>query len=292
MACNKPMKRRTPDGRFYEVPCGYCNGCRLSRVSAWAKRFDVEQYWASIHGYESSFVLLTYDDTHCDGSVHLDHIQKFLKLLRYHFWSKNSKVFDDWKYAVASEYAPDTFRPHYHAVFTGIPNIFSPLIQECWPYGFTYTRPMLPGSARYTFKYIEKCRVPNDEKDYWKSVGVNQPFYVKSKGVAFDYFLANIESISNGLCYSSHPPISVPRSFLDKYGLSTARPNYALRHSQLQQAKSQNISYDEWLLRNRVSKEESSKHRARLRGDLPWSTDVGLKSLSSEDLNKFMEDFK
>lgn len=69
--------------RPVSLPCGQCVGCRLERSRQWAIRCMHE---ASLYE-DNCFITLTYSDEHlpADGSLQLDHFQKFMKRLRKRF---------------------------------------------------------------------------------------------------------------------------------------------------------------------------------------------------------------
>lgn len=69
---------RRPDGtpvKVIHIPCGQCIGCRLDRSRDWAIRCVCE---ADMYR-KNCFVTLTYDEEHCDVSLHKAHLQKFFR---------------------------------------------------------------------------------------------------------------------------------------------------------------------------------------------------------------------
>lgn len=86
-------------------------GCRLSRSCEWAARLLHEKRFHT----ETSFITLTYDKEHLpkDGSLQLDHFQKFMKKLRKELHPKKIRFFH------AGEYGEKKGRPHYHAIIFG-----------------------------------------------------------------------------------------------------------------------------------------------------------------------------
>lgn len=132
--------------KYYEVPCGKCEICRVERSKEWATKAWCEgEMWNN-----SCFITLTYDNEHLpdDRKLRRSDIQKFWKDLRYHLY-KNTKhksdidltyereqlkeqytnpeiQFNDEikgkkrnkypiRYLNCGEYGPKTKRPHYHA---------------------------------------------------------------------------------------------------------------------------------------------------------------------------------
>lgn len=60
MVCDWPIRVKSKDGSFYNVPCGTCPPCRKGRVDDWVFRLQYEER-RSISAY---FVTLTYDNAH------------------------------------------------------------------------------------------------------------------------------------------------------------------------------------------------------------------------------------
>lgn len=101
---------------FIEVPCNNCLECKQEHASNWSDRcvYEAMQYE---HNY---FITLTYDDLHypLDGCLHQDHMQNFLKRLRFLFKKKyhQNKI----RYYYAGEYGGETYRAHYHIILFNI----------------------------------------------------------------------------------------------------------------------------------------------------------------------------
>ena len=102
----------TVDSKKIKLPCGRCIGCRLERSRQWAVRLVHEKRFHS----RSSFITLTYAPEHMprDGSLNLEHFQKFLKRLRK--WRGDPKSI---RFFHAGEYGEKRGRPHYHAIIFG-----------------------------------------------------------------------------------------------------------------------------------------------------------------------------
>ncbi|UPW41284.1 replication initiator protein [Sigmofec virus UA08Rod_4411] len=118
---------------FIIVPCGKCRVCSYSKLNDVSARCALETYTSKSH---PMFVTLTYDDDNLpsDGSVSLDDIQKFLKLLRINLNRflatpyvdengctryRDAKI--NLRYLYCSEYTPKKHRPHYHLLIWNIP---------------------------------------------------------------------------------------------------------------------------------------------------------------------------
>lgn len=132
MPCYRPLKgHRLPHGTVkvgdvaidvqaacedFELGCGRCVGCRLTRASSWAVRCTHEAELFQ----RNSFVTLTYNDEHLpeNGSLRYEDVQKFWKRFR-----KSERGFEAGpsgkypvRYFVAGEYGEKSWRAHYHAL--------------------------------------------------------------------------------------------------------------------------------------------------------------------------------
>lgn len=136
------------DGQW--IPCGKCLNCKANRVSGWSFRLHKEWERSS----SAHFVTLTYDEATVPyygeyQSLHKIDVQNFLKRLR----KLNPQKL---KYYAASEYGPDTYRPHYHIVlFNAIPET----IEKAWTQGFSTTTKVTSARIGYTLGYLAKPRI-------------------------------------------------------------------------------------------------------------------------------------
>lgn len=98
-------------GRYLQLPCGQCVGCRLERSRQWAVRCMHE---ASMHEH-SCFVTLTFDQEHLPTNGSLDYrpFQLFMKRVRK---SSGCRV----RFFMAGEYGDMNWRPHFHALLFGV----------------------------------------------------------------------------------------------------------------------------------------------------------------------------
>ena len=73
-------KRDGYEDKPQSIACGQCQGCRLERSRQWAVRCLHE---SKLHA-DNCFLTLTYSEEHLprDGSLHIKHVQDFLKRLR------------------------------------------------------------------------------------------------------------------------------------------------------------------------------------------------------------------
>lgn len=159
------------------VPCGQCIGCRLERSRQWAIRCMHE---ASLHE-DNCFITLTYNNEHlpADGSLNLDHFQRFMKRLR--------KKFGKVRFFHCGEYGELNSRPHYHAcifgfdfpdreLFSSRDNIKlyrSKSLEQLWPYGFATIGDVTFESAAYVARYIMKKVNGERAEDHYKSVDLD-----------------------------------------------------------------------------------------------------------------------
>lgn len=174
MACTRPLKAyRGPGGKicfnvrkgFYdqplELPCARCMACRIAKSREWAIRCVHESQM-----YEKNcFLTLTYSDKFLpkDLSLDVEHWQKFAKRLR--------RRLGPFRFFHCGEYGEKNMRPHYHALLFG--QDFSedryafqekegrtywrsPLLEECWKYGFSTIGTVTFQSASYVARYCQK----------------------------------------------------------------------------------------------------------------------------------------
>lgn len=129
MSCFRPLAAyRTPDGevrlgtdyrgdgRWLELPCGKCIGCRLDRARSWKIRICHEAQL-----YDSNLVVtLTYSDAFLPASLSLEYpdFQGFMKRLRRRVCgvSLGPDGGRPVRFFVAGEYGGVTGRPHFHAI--------------------------------------------------------------------------------------------------------------------------------------------------------------------------------
>ncbi|AZL83025.1 replication initiator protein [Apis mellifera associated microvirus 54] len=136
-------------------PCGQCLTCRINRRRLWTHRIILE---ALKHEF-SCFVTLTYNDENYpkDGSLVPKHLQNYLKRLREAI--KPHKI----RFYAVGEYGDISGRAHYHLALFGMPESSRDLIQQHWPYGFTYTGGLSIESAQYIAGYVTKKMTKKDD---------------------------------------------------------------------------------------------------------------------------------
>lgn len=177
--CLTPILIKNPNRHFQTdflyiyVPCGKCAECISTKMSDWVIRLKEE---LKDKPY-SFFITLTYDE----ASIPLNEvtnlpcpkkrdIQNFMRFIRRKGYSI--------KYFFASEYGPQTRRPHYHGIlfFDTYVNDIYKLITKCWTKGFVYIGNANAKTISYVVKYILK--------DY---AGHTDNFYLMSKGIGKGY---------------------------------------------------------------------------------------------------------
>lgn len=146
-------------GRWFEVPCAKCVGCKLEKARAWSLRIMHESL-----GYDSN-LCLTLDYRPEDlRSPSLDYsdFQGFMKRLR-------RRAGGGVRFFVAGEYGERFGRPHFHAIlFNGsFPDLSamhngrfrSRVAEEVWGLGNVVIDRLNPAAAAYVAGYtLKKAR--------------------------------------------------------------------------------------------------------------------------------------
>lgn len=163
-------------GRYVEIPCGRCLGCRLEHSRQWANRNVLESL--AYPQDQSWFLTLTFDDdslkpyikTSGFASVRNDDISVFMKALRGR-WSGVHNVSEGIRFFGASEYGDESMRPHYHLLVFGLPLYdleyyktteqgddlyISRELDDVWQKGFVTVGEFNWNTAAYTARYVMK----------------------------------------------------------------------------------------------------------------------------------------
>lgn len=167
------------------VPCGQCVGCRLERSRQWAIRCMHE---ASLYE-DNCFITLTYNNENLpeDGSLHVEHFQRFMKRLRKKYKDKTIRFYH------CGEYGEKFFRPHYHAILfnhdfsdkklfkkTEEINLYtSEELEQLWPYGFNTIGDVTFESAAYTARYIMKKQTGRNADKHYERVNTETGEIIK-----------------------------------------------------------------------------------------------------------------
>ena len=114
----------------------------------------------------SSFVTLTYDDSHVEPSLKYRDFQRFMYRLR--------KRFGPTRFFMCGEYGSLNWRPHFHALLFGLGfpdrvllggDLYrSPALEKLWPFGFSTIGDVTFQSAGYVARYSLK-KVTGDLAD-------------------------------------------------------------------------------------------------------------------------------
>lgn len=104
------------------VPCGTCSECAKKKATSWGVRAYREFLFAPANSVR--FVTITYDDINVPKTS-LGHktlsssdCKQFLKSFRQSLFRKYGVTI---RFMCSGEYGKNTFRPHYHFLFYGIP---------------------------------------------------------------------------------------------------------------------------------------------------------------------------
>ncbi len=273
MTCFKPLdayrgrngqivfsKANSIMGQYLQIPCGRCNGCRITKSRAWAIRCIHE---ASANGDKNSFITLTYNDDHLpkDASLKHLHFQKFIRALR-------KRTGEKIRYYMCGEYGRPTeennhvARPHFHAILFGYAfpdkrlhkkrrnNLVyrSEILEKTWVHGFSEIGNVTFKSCAYVARYIIKKQ--KEETGHYaifspitgEISGYRQPEYTKMSlkpGIGSDYYEKNIMDIFPGdfVMLEGGKKLEVPKYYKEK--LKKDHPILAelLRKSRVKQAK-------------------------------------------------------
>lgn len=169
------------------IPCGRCLACRIARSKEWAERCLHElESWK-----ESSFVTLTYSDSHLpvSGNLVKAHLQGFIKRLREDLRKDGRSI----RYFGCGEYGEKYGRPHYHAILFGIGCDDLPRLLDAWPSGWVHQGSVTRESCQYVSGYvIDKYSGKADPLANMHSV---RPFQVQSQGIGRDWLDKNADQV-------------------------------------------------------------------------------------------------
>ncbi|AXL15129.1 replication initiator protein [Microviridae sp.] len=195
----------------YMIPCGKCQGCLADKRRDWATRI----YHESRLHERNCFITLTYETP--PPSLHIDHVQTFLKRLR-----KNIKL----RYFLCGEYGEKTHRPHYHAVLFGTDlrggeydidgrMYGSPLLDTTWGHGFASVGTLTMSSACYVAGYVQKKL---DDPDTFTTMSRRPP-------IGYHWALHNQEMLQRReKVVIEGRELPIPKAYLEWYNCSKARP--------------------------------------------------------------------
>lgn len=191
------------------VPCGKCLYCRMRRNFEWQTRLLLE----SVTHKFNYFVTLTYNDDHCDGLLHKQHLKLFCDDMR--------RATKDFRFYAVGEYGSRTHRPHYHLhVFTDIPyKQFRKFVKTYWNRGFYY----IGGTSAKSIAYV--CKWHNVPKENGEQHG----FASMSSGLGREW------CDRNEVTYKYRDGIKIggmyrhfPRYVRDRFGQSPVEDDFDL----------------------------------------------------------------
>lgn len=271
---------------FKLIPCGRCDGCRLSYSKQWANRCLME-----LESHDSAFfVTLTYNDQFVPKSYYIDNdgvsqmsltlckrdFQLFLKRLRRAFPDDRIRFF------ASGEYGDSTFRPHYHAILFGlhlddlVPSgkspegfqyYYSPKFQRCWsqqvdllgdrcktaPYqemGYALVAPVSWETCAYVARYTMK-KLRGNQRFFYDQFALEPPFSLMSlkPGIGAQYL-------------KDHPDIydySYINLMTEKGGKKAPHPRYL--------DKLFEVDHPSEMAQIKATRERMAKEAARLKMD-------------------------
>lgn len=205
-----------------KVPCGQCVGCRLERSRQWAMRCVHE---ASLYD-KNSFITLTFDDEHiaCDGSLHLEDFQKFMKRLR-------KKFGEGIRFFHCGEYGTLNQRPHHHAILfnfdfpdkelwsvrDNVKLYRSSSLERLWPYGFSTIGDVSFESAAYVARYCLKKVTGSVAESHYQGRKPEYTTMSRRPGIGREWFLKYKNDIfPNDKCVIRGNLVCRPPRYYDK----------------------------------------------------------------------------
>lgn len=108
------------------VPCGTCSECAKKKATSWGIRAYREFLFAPVNSVR--FVTITYDENNIPKTslghktLNSDDCKQFLKSFRQSLFRKYGITI---RFMCSGEYGKNTFRPHYHFLFYGIPSFLT-----------------------------------------------------------------------------------------------------------------------------------------------------------------------
>lgn len=228
--CMSPISIKIPENaisgsfsksqEYFNVPCGKCPECRKSHAKEWAVRLMCEYMSLSTEVRSRCwFLTLTYNDLHNDGSLHPQHIRRFINSLRHKY--KKNKI----KYFYCGEFGTETYRPHYHMIIYDLPitdiqfykqnaikdNLYkSAYLEKIWGNGYVVVGQLSLASCNYTARYSLK----KNNTDCFQSC---------SPGMSKKYFLDNYREIIGNNCVSVVSGKFLYKQKIPKYWLKLYR---------------------------------------------------------------------
>lgn len=240
-----------------QVPCGQCMCCRIRRRAEWTVRlfYELEQW------DKACFVTLTYSDEHLppNGSLCKRDLQLFHKRLRKEYPSNNLK------YYAVGEYGEKTNRPHYHAIYFGLPVTCHGIMAKHW---FDDCQikcgTVTYDSIQYVAGYIEKKLTGELGKEAYCQTGRESPFSVMSRGLGLGFALDNVDRLINdGKLTINGKDVGIPLYFKRKLNLEADKTLSLKREAEIRRRFTANRQIDVYDIGNTINKHRETTEIAR-----------------------------
>lgn len=212
---------------YQEIPCGYCEGCRMAHAKEWADRLLMEYSETK----KAIFLTLSYDEFNVpwnefNRTLYKKDGQDFLKRLRKKFSDRRLRFY------LAGEYGELTSRPHLHLIVFGLSlddfpdkEIYkitklgfvlykSNLMESIWQKGYAPFSAYSYRTGAYVARYITKKQ--RDSKIYYEALNVLPPYATMSlkPGIGADFLERHKqEYLSTNKLYISDSSTSVEVGF-------------------------------------------------------------------------------
>lgn len=214
--CNHMYNTRTIYGEPVQVPCGTCLTCRQTSQRFLSHRIQSDVSTLARQGVGSSFVTLTIEDD--KNKLSKSELQKYFKRLR--------KSGLEFSYLAIGDYGDQTQRQHYHFIGIGLDSDYSHLIRHKWPFGHVDIEPCVPANINYVVRYISKQT--KKYKQHFSSLGLEQPFSLKSRGLGHTLFNSQLERIKDtGRYYYKGRTYAISPYWLAKHNILPKRPDFS-----------------------------------------------------------------
>lgn len=167
MACYHPLRAwrlgsgavalREPraGGRFLQLPCGACIGCRTERAKGWSYRCLRELDYHDA----ASFVTLTYE--YAPPQLIKDDLSAYIKRVRERVRQADSSRIGT-KFFGSGEYGDRFGRPHYHVLWFGLhPQADKEVLTDAWKFGLVDVDTVTSKVVSYVAGYCSKKLGPS-----------------------------------------------------------------------------------------------------------------------------------
>jgi len=241
--------------------CGTCRSCLIQDIKDWTIRLENENK----HAFNGYFVTLTYAPEYNDGELHKEHIQAFIKKLRYLAARKPAITnIPNIKYFAVGEYGENYNRPHYHAILFNIPanmpHKAKAIVSEAWEKGFTQLDELNRTTIQYVCKYIFKQKHHQSER--------TRPFRLMSTRppIGSNYLQTHPDFHLIGEHYYAQDEskkVHLPRFYADRIfddEFKERRKEKAIEISNLEYEKNKNLTPKERIDQGRAARIAQDQH--------------------------------